>query len=129
MSKYALGQIARFVVVGLFNTALAYALFLGFFFLTNLSALASNTLSYLIVILIALPLYRRFVFDASQQQTVSEVVTYLVSAAVAFSLNLLVLITLASLGLSAPLAQIGAMTGYTICFYLLNRFVVFRSWI
>lgn len=127
MLKFELGQMARFVVAGFFNTALGYVLFLGFFFLTNLSAPVSNTLSYLIVVLIAFSLYKRFVFDASQPQTVSEVVAYFVSAAVAFSLNLLVLITLLNLGFSIPLAQISAMAVYTVCFYLLNRFVVFRS--
>lgn len=127
MSKYELSQIARFVVVGLVNTAIGYALFSGFFFLTNLSAPVSNALSYLIVILIALCLYRHFVFETSSKLAVRDLFTYLVCATAAFSLNLLVLVTLINLGLRAPVAQIGAMVAYTVCFYLLNRLVVFKS--
>lgn len=127
MPKSELSQIARFVVVGLVNTALGYALFAGFFFLTDLSAPASNALSYLIVIFIALYLYRQFVFKISRDHTVSDLFTYLTCAAAAFSLNLLVLVTLLDLGLHATSAQIAAMAAYTVCFYLLNRCVVFRS--
>lgn len=127
MSKYEFGQIARFVVVGLVNTALGYLLFSGFFFLTNLSAPVSNTLSYLIVILIAFCLYRQFVFETSHKLSVRNFFSYLVCASAAFSLNLLILVRLIDLGWHAPLAQIAAMAAYTVCFYLLNRFVVFES--
>ena len=121
-----MGRVVRFVVVGLVNTAFGYALFLGFYLLVGLSAPASNGLSYLIAILLAFFLYRRFVFQASHPQSGREAIVYLVSAAVAFSLNLIVLIVLTSLGMYAPVAQIGAMITYTACFYLLNRFVVFK---
>lgn len=126
MAHEEIEKLAKFAIIGLINTTIGYFLFLAFFFLAYFSAPLSNTLSYLIVIIAAFYLYRRFVFDTSHPQTLSEVLTYVGCAGLSFGLNLLVLIGLASLGLYAPVAQIGAMVTYTIVFYLLNRLVVFR---
>lgn len=118
--------VVRFILVGLINTVFGYMLFWAFFIVGRLSAPISNALSYLMATVIAFFLYRRFVFGAPQLPKFQAVVIYAVSSSVAFSLNLLVLSVLIGHGVNALLAQIWAMVSFTTCFYLLNRFVVFR---
>lgn len=120
-------ELARFILVGLVNTAFGYAIFwLGLHFL-GLSAPLANALSYAISLCLSFVLTRRFVFRGAAAAPASAAAwRFIVAFAVAFGINQAVLWLLLALGWRAEIAQLGAMVSYTVVFFMLNKFFVFR---
>lgn len=121
----ALRELGRFAVVGVLNTAFGYAIFWVGLRVLGLTAPLANTLSYAISLCLAFVLTQRYVFRAATAQGGAPW-RFLVAFAIAFAINQAVLWLLLALAWRAEIAQMGAMVSYTIVFFILNKFFVFR---
>ena len=122
----AVGELLRFAIVGVLNTAFGYAVFWVGLKLLGLSPQLANMLGYAVSLCLAYVLTRKFVFAPTSGQRAAW--RFIVAFAVAFALNQAVLwLLLHAAGWRAELAQLGAMISYTIIFFLLNKFFVFRA--
>lgn len=115
----------RFLLVGLANSAIGYAVVMGCHYALGASPLAANAFGYLVGGLVSYLLNRRFTFG-SRRTHAEALPLFAACVAACFALNAAVLaFLLRALQLPFPLAQAGAMVAYTGAFYVLNRLVVF----
>jgi putative flippase GtrA len=120
-------QLVRFVAVGALNTGVGYSVFLVLALGLGVNPAVSNTISYAIGLTIAYLLYRRFVFGATGS-THANVGRFISCFFFAFGLNQAVLnLLIYFAGWAAPIAQIFAMVTYTVVFFVLNKYVVFKA--
>ena len=124
------GEILRYGLVGLANTALGLTVILAVKFLLHAPPIFANACGYGVGIVVSFLLNRGFVFR-SQAKVGAAGLRYGVSVALAYGINVLVLI-LAEKGLpSTPLFQacdqLFAMGSYTISLYVLSRSFVFTG--
>jgi putative flippase GtrA len=119
-------ELSRFIVVGLINTAFGYAIFWLGLRMLGLPAQLANTLSYAISLCLAFVLSRAFVFRDTATKGSTAAWRFLVAFATAFAINQAVLWLLLALSWRAEIAQVGAMVSYTVVFFILNKFFVFR---
>lgn len=122
----ALRELGRFLVVGVLNTAFGYAIFWFGLHVLGLSAPVANTLSYAISLCLSFLLTRRFVFRATAAPAHAAAWRFVAAFAIAFAINQAVLRLLLALDWRAEIAQLGAMVSYTVVFFILNKFLVFR---
>lgn len=119
-------KVMRFLGVGVFMTIAGYLLFILFYDATKISYNLANSLSYLVMILCAFLIYKNVVFKDKSKLSSKQIFSYFASATTAFLCNLLFLNILTYLGFDARIAQVGAMGSYSIAFYFLSRFIVFK---
>ena len=120
------GEFIRFLAVGVLNTIAGYLIFLGGFWGLGLSAYLANALAYLIVVVVSYFFTAKFVFRRAI--AASGFIQFIVCFLIAFSINQAVLWSAVELiGIRAELAQVLAMGSYTVVFFALNKWVVFRS--
>jgi putative flippase GtrA len=117
----------RFIVVGVINTAVGYALILILFHLVGFSYHISYLISYIFGFILSFFLNRRFVFFSQQSQlkeflkfTLAFLFSYLASYALLFAM-------IESALLPTNIAFLLSMGLYSLLFYLLNRIVTFSS--
>lgn len=120
------GEMLRYLVAGLANTAVGYGVFLFLNAVVGVAPHASNAASYAVGLLVALLLNRYFVFQGARI-TPTAVWRFALGFGAAYTLNLLALSVGLALGLPPWLAQIFAMVTYTVSFYLINRAWVWRD--
>lgn len=119
-----MGEIIRYAAAGVVNTLVGYGVFLAMLHLLELSPQAANAVGYAAGLAVAFALNRFLVFKVANI-SVATALRFGFSFAIAFVLNQVVLVSLVRCGLPAEIAQIAAMTVYTVLFYLMNRFFVF----
>jgi len=129
MSKWRLesGYLARYMGSGLVNTVVGFGVI---FLLTRLGvpALASNVAGYAVGLLLGFTVSKKFVFRSKAGTGNKEAVRYLAAFATAFLANLTVVSMALHLQALGPyFAQVLGVATYTVCMYLLSRYVVFRE--
>jgi putative flippase GtrA len=120
-------QFPRFLMVGIANTALGYAIIFGCMYLARLSPEICNVAGYAVGFLVSYFLNRRFTFRSAQRRS-TEFVRFGIVFLVAYSANLAVLIVLVrTLEVDAGISQLIAGVIYIGTAYMLNKHYVFRS--
>jgi putative flippase GtrA len=127
ISSIPVGELIRYGFVGLVNTALGYAIFLGFLWWAGLSTQVSNALGYGIGLSVAYVLYRYFVFKGATF-SIRSATRFILCFVVAFALNQVALWLLTGkIHVRPELAQIVAMAIYTAVFYTMNKYIVWAT--
>jgi putative flippase GtrA len=115
---------SRFVLVGLANTALGYAVILGVTLATG-NAWLGNLIAYALVVPVSFISHRRFSFQHDGAPT-QAFFRYLPVVVAAYALNALALGVMLHLGAPVLAAQVLAMSLYVVVTFLGGRFIVFR---
>jgi putative flippase GtrA len=122
-----MNQLSRFLIVGIANTVLGYAVIFSCMYLVGLSPELSNAAGYLVGLLVSYFLNRNFTFRSSGRHS-TEFLRFTIVFLTAYTGNLVVLIFLVRiLGAHAGLSQVIAGVIYIGTAYLLNKHYVFRS--
>lgn len=122
-----MSQFFRFVLVGIANTVLGYAIIFGLMYLAEFSPEISNLSGYFFGLLISYVLNRNFTFESIQRRDV-EFLRFIIVFAVAYLANLMVLIFLVRVVFFSPgWAQVVSGGVYIVISYFLNKYYVFRS--
>lgn len=122
-----MSQFFRFVLVGIANTVLGYAIIFGLMYLAEFSPEISNLSGYFFGLLISYVLNRNFTFESIQRRDV-EFLRFIIVFAVAYLANLMVLIFLVRVVFFSPgWAQVVSGGVYIVLSYFLNKYYVFRS--
>jgi putative flippase GtrA len=123
------GLVARFGLVGLMNTAIGFAVVVALDPGLRVAPAIANAVGYLVGVAVGFVLNRGFVFRSSRGLRASGL-RYAIAALGAFVLNQVVLRWVgAELGAGGPqhvAAQLFAMATYSVAFFLVCRFWVFR---
>ncbi|MFM7403905.1 MAG: GtrA family protein [Erythrobacter sp.] len=117
---------ARFLLTGFANSAVGWAvIFAGLW--AGMTGLAANAAGYAVGLVMSFTLNRRFVFGMTGTVRGSEVVRFLAAFAVAYGVNVGVLLVVQSvLGADSAIAQLPAIAAYVLIFFLLSQRFVFR---
>ena len=117
----------RFVLVGLINTAIGYALMLLLFHVVGLHYGSAYFISYSIGFIISFLLNRSFVFS-SQSDTLIKFLKFLLSFGIAYAVSYAVLFTsVEHAHIETTWAFLLSMLSYSMLFYLLNRYFTFKA--
>jgi len=119
-------EFLRFVLAGLLNTALGYAVFLGLHWGLGLDARPANAAAFAAALAQSLLLNRWYVFRGARMSGIA-VLRFSLAFGLAYGLNFLLLSVLLAQGVPGALAQVPAMVAYTVTFYLINRLWVWRA--
>ena len=121
-----LARLLRFGLTGLANSAVGWAVIFGGLW-AGMSGLAANAAGYAVGLLLSFTLNRRFVFGVTGAVSVREVAKFVAAFAVAYGVNVAVLMAAQSvLGADSALAQLPAIGAYIVIFFLLSQFFVFK---
>lgn len=119
-------QFIKFLSVGVINTVIGYGTFLVFLRFLAIDPEVANAIGYLFALTVAFFLNKNFVFGGGSLST-STISRFIFSFLISFSINQSVLhFFYHYLQLPPELSQIPAMLTYTIAFFLLNKFFVFK---
>lgn len=118
-------RIGRFSLAGVVNSLVGYVVIYAAMWL-GLGPLWANVAGYGVGLLVAYQLSLRFVFRRSGPDR-ARVVRFLVTFAIAYLLNLLVLRQSLAWGVHPYIAQLVAAVPYLACMFLLSQFWVFRD--
>jgi len=122
-----IGQFSRFLTVGVFNTAIGYAVIFFAMVVLALSPELSNVLGYAVGLVFSFVLSKTYTFRSAGKSHV-EVLRFLLVFAIAYAANFAVLYVLLRLTAIHPvLCQILAGVAYIVCSYLLNSRYVFTK--
>jgi putative flippase GtrA len=120
-------QFSRFLLVGVANTALGYAVIFGCMYFGGLTPELSNGVGYLVGLLVSYSLNRRITFKSVRRRS-TEFVRFVLVFLVAYTSNLAVLVVLIrGLSVHAVLSQILAGVVYIGTSYLLYKHYAFKS--
>lgn len=120
-------EFIRFLIVGVINTLVGMGVFWISFDALGLPIWLANTAGYAVALCVAFVLTRLFVFG-HRVAVHHPVKKFATAFAIAFGLNQIVLMTLVNLATFPPLlAQVCAMSVYTVVFFFLNKAWVFRD--
>lgn len=121
-----MNQFSRFLLAGVANTALGYAIIFGCMYLAGMSPELSNAAGYTVGLLVSYFLNRHFTFRSAQRRS-TEFVRFALVFVTAYTANLVALIFLVrALAVHAGLSQVIAGVIYIVTAYLLNKHYVFR---
>lgn len=124
--RLALGELTRYVGAGVVNSLVGYGVFLLMLHGAGLGPAGSNAVSYAVGLMVAYFMNLRFVFKTASHSG-GAVARFLAGFALAYGLNLAVLhAAITFLKLAPELAQLLAMAAYTLSFYAINKFFVWR---
>lgn len=116
--------LAKYLLVGVLNTAVGFGLIFTLMFL-GFSPLLANALGYAFGIVFSYFLNSIFTFKA-KKKSLSGLVKFILAMGLAWLVNAGVLELALSLKMNPYLAQVLAGLSYTASGYLLSKFVVFR---
>lgn len=120
-------QFARYLLVGLLNTGVGYAIIFGCMYGLGLSPVLSNALGYGCGMIISYRLNRRFTFRATQTGP-GTAVKFVVVNGIAYLANLLALVLLIEqFNVHEGVSQVLASAIYVITAFLMNKHFVFRG--
>lgn len=86
----------------------------------------ANFIGYAIGLLISFTLNRRWTFRSNNAADFALARRFLLAVFAAYCANLLLVFLSVRFGLSPHIAQLAGMPAYTVCFYGLSKFYVFR---
>jgi putative flippase GtrA len=120
-------QFSRFIVVGMLNTAVGYAVIFGCMYAAGMGPELSNVAGYAVGLAVSYVMNRTYTFG-SKQEPRREIVRFLVVFGLAYGANMLVLLALVrGSGMNAAVAQVVAGVAYIAVSYVLSKFYVFRE--
>ena len=119
-------QFARFLTVGLANSALGYAIIFGGMGIMNWSPEMSNIIGYSVGGLVSFGLNRSYTFRAKDGQLALQATRFLLAFGISFAMNFATLYLLLKHLMNGYLAQIIAGVVYVAVSFLLNKFFVFH---
>lgn len=115
----------RFGLVGLINTAVGLSIIFGMMYLGTHPVLA-NMIGYACGLCVSYVLNSRWTFQ--EQATTRSFLLFLLTFGISYLVNLGVLIGLSTgMGVGVHLAQLAAVCSYSLTFFVLSKFVVFRA--
>ncbi|WDA42789.1 GtrA family protein [Erythrobacter sp. BLCC-B19] len=121
-----LARLFRFLLTGLANSAVGWAVIFGGLW-AGMSGLAANAAGYAVGLVLSFTLNRRYVFGVTGVVSVREVARFMTAFAIAYGANVAVLLTAeAIIGADHPLAQLPALATYVLLFFVLSQRYVFR---
>lgn len=122
-----LGQFARFLTVGVFNTVLGYAVIFFAMMVLKLSPELSNVVGYAVGLVFSFVLSKRYTFRSTGKSS-AEVMRFLLVFAISYAANFLTLYVTLHYFLWHPvICQIVAGVVYVMCSYCLNSRYVFAT--
>jgi putative flippase GtrA len=120
-------QFSRFLLVGITNTGLGFAVIFACMYLGRLTAELSNAVGYLVGLVASYLLNRHFTFRSASRPS-TELIRITFVFLFAYIVNLIVLIVLLrELEINALLSQVLAAAAYIGMVYVLNKNYVFYS--
>lgn len=126
MKKNAL-ELSRYFASGVINTIVGYLIFLVALNFFKLNPFFSNAISYAFGLLSAYILNLFFVFKYSSH-SFAALVRFFIGFGFSYAVNMAVFnIAITHLEIRPEISQIFAMLSYTICFYLINKFFVWKK--
>lgn len=118
--------LARFLSVGVINTALGLAVIILCLQL-GLGDYAANVIGYAVGFACSYLLHRGYTFATTSTPHGAQLPRFAIAVAVSYGLNLAVIRAGHLLGHDGTIAlQLVAIAAYTACFYVLSRVFVFR---
>jgi putative flippase GtrA len=121
------GQFAKFLGVGVANTAVALLVIYAAKWLGNLGDVAANAVGYGVGLFASFTLNSRWTF-AHRGPQLPALGKFLLVALVAYGMNLLtVMAAIRYAGLNEYLAQALGIPPYTVTSFLASKYVVFRA--
>lgn len=119
-------QFARYLLVGLLNTGLGYAIIFSCMYLLSLGPVISNAIGYGVGMMISYALNRDFTFKRQVKGRFTAARFVLVSL-LAYSANLgMLLVLIGEAKMHEGVAQVLAGIVYVVTSFLVNKFYVFR---
>lgn len=120
-------QPLKYIFAGVANTAIGYGVFLALLTLFNTNPAYANAIGYGVALIAAFILNKIFVFNQSTTDR-STIPKFILAFAISFAINqLILLIVYRGMGAPAELAQVFAMSSYTVAFYFFNKEFVFNN--
>jgi putative flippase GtrA len=122
-----MSQLSRFLIVGVANTGLGYAVIFACMYLAGLNPELSNAAGYAVGLISSYFLNRHFTFRSTQPRSV-EFVRFVMVFLASYTANLAVLIVLVrALAVHASLSQVIAGIVYIGTAYILNKHYAFSA--
>ena len=116
----------RFLFVGVLNTIIGYSVIMVLFHLVGLTYGVSYFLSYVVGVVISFFLNRQFVFF-SKNHKLYEFFRFLIAFGISYIVSYIFLYLFVEYQiLGENIAFLGGMVIYSILFYLLNKYIVFK---
>lgn len=122
-----MNQFSRFLLVGVANTALGFAVIFGCMYLAGMSPGASNVIGYSVGLVVSYRLNKSFTFRKDSMHR-GEFTKFLAVFAFAYGLNFLTLLVLIhGLEIHPGLSQVLAGAVYVAVSYRMNKYFVFKT--
>ena len=120
-----MSQFGKFLVVGIFNTLLGYAVIFFLMYALGWGPFSSNVAGYAVGLTSSYFLNRFVTFNSAREKW-PEMATFLAVFCIAYGANLVALKLLIDHGAHAGLSQLIAGVFYVAISYTANKFLVFR---
>ena len=118
-------QLIRYLSVGVINTLVGLSIIWGLMLL-GVDPVTANACGYAVGLVVAFILNRAWTFRVEAE--FGQIVRYLLAFMVAYGINVVILnFCLQLFGGQGFLEQLPAMAAYTLSFYLLCKYYVFRA--
>jgi len=119
-------ELARFGIVGALNTFLGLAVIYALM-AVGVGLYLANLLGYAFGLVVSFTLNRNWTFRSDERVQFALIGRFAIAVAISYGANLAVVHMCARLGLNPYLAQLMGLPAYTLCFYLMSKFFVFRK--
>ncbi len=122
-----MGQLFRYLLVGLFNTALGFAIIFGCMYLLKMNPITSNVTGYLCGLVVSYFLNKFFTFRSTNRSR-AEMLRFLVVFVAAYLANFgMLLLCIDVLHVHEAVSQVVAGGVYVAASFLLNKYYVFKQ--
>jgi putative flippase GtrA len=116
----------RYLIIGFINTLIGYSVYIVLISVDIVTPQIANGICYIVAIIFAFILNKVFLFSYARM-SISTIKRFLLAFILSFIINQIVLFVLHNIYLlSAEIAQIFSMATYTVIFYKLNKYYVYR---
>jgi putative flippase GtrA len=120
------GELIAFLLTGIANSIVGFSVIFGCL-MAGASGVVANAAGYAVALTCSFILNRHYVFGISGTVSKDEVVRFLAAFSVAYLANMAVLLSVQSvIGEGNLLAQFPAIVTYSVVFFLLSRWFVFK---
>ncbi len=120
-------EVLRYILAGTFNSIIGYSLIIIFEEIVQLSPQISNLFGYIIGICCSFLLNKNFVFNKKFNRKGNIFSKFIICCITAYSINFLLLNVLLYMALESFIGQGLSMICYSIVFYFICKFYVFKS--
>ena len=118
--------LVKFLVVGVINTLLSVITIFSLKFFFSTSDIYANFTGYIVGLICSFILNRKWTFNHSGD-LFKSIVKFILIFIVAYSINILFVLTLIKLNVNSYFSHLLGIPLYTIIFYLGSKFIVFKS--